>query len=229
MLACSVVYGQLTAQSVTSQPDSTALMGVKAYQEITGYASRLYNGSEYIRSYPNVVGHPFLSADSMMQGAIAYDGVWYTGISLNYDIVRDEVIVKGPQVFSLRLVPEKIDSFHLSDRRFHRFNSSNPYQLSQGFYEVLYKGRVWVLANRVKNITKPFTAAERLQFTDLTTYFVINGGVARKISDKNDLVNAFGDRKEAIKKHMQQANLNFKKDPEQTIAAVAAFYDQIKN
>lgn len=229
LFGCMALAGRLSAQASIILPDSAAHAATKAYQAAVGYAARLYSGPEYIRTYPGTAGHPFLATDTVQRGTITYDGVLYTDVLLNYDIVRGEVIVNGPQAFALRLVQRKIDSFSMNGRRMVCVADANPYKLAQGCYELLHSNKVQVLAKSVKQITTPSRTDELSTFAMVTAYFVLKNGVAYKVSDKKELLQAFSDQKAAVQKYVQQANLNIRKNPGQTLKQIAAFYDQIQN
>jgi hypothetical protein len=217
---------RLSAQEGSAGVDSLAGTGISAYQAIMGYTSRLYNGPEYIRTYRNAAGTPFLVSDSLLPGTVTYDGVTYRNVFLNYDLVQDDVVVKGMQAFSLRLVREKVDSFTLGGRRFLYLARNNGFALPDGFYEVLYRGKVLVLARRVKRYIVSIRTDEPSRFVFSSRFYILHNGTVRSIENRSDLLNAFPERKDAVRKHLQGARLDFKKEPERTLMQAVTFNEQ---
>lgn len=80
---------------------------------------------EYIESHPDVSGTPFWRTDTLQEGSIYYDGIFYPNIFLAYDAVKEEVAIKNQQRLSIKLLTEKINSFTLSNQLFVNITSDS--------------------------------------------------------------------------------------------------------
>ena len=70
---------------------------------------RLYNGTEFTAAYRSSAGHPFFEYSEPQKGDINYDGIYYPGVRLSYDITKDEIIFVTPvNNLNIKLISEKV-------------------------------------------------------------------------------------------------------------------------
>jgi hypothetical protein len=194
-----------------------------------GESSNLYNGSEYVFTNHGITGHPFFESAQPIRGEVYYDGSLYTHVPLAYDLVQDEILLTGTgQGFDLKLIENKVGFFKLGDHRFIRIHpdSLRSSTLSPGFYELLYKGKVEVLARRIKKVHEGLKADDPYSYVQYNAYYVRDQRSVYKIDSRRSLLQAFGDRKDRVKKNYRQQGLNFKKRPEEAIVRTAESYDE---
>jgi hypothetical protein len=194
-----------------------------------GESARLYNGSEYVYTNHGYSGHPFFDSAGPLTGEVYYDGTRYTRVPISYDIVRDEVMIANTgQGFDLRLVPNKISYFIIDGHRFIRLDrdSSNKRSPPGGFYDLLYQGKVQVLAKRYKTSQEALKADESYTFAQYSQYYVLKQHTYYRIDSRNSLYNAFADEKEAVRKNFRHGKLNYKRRPEEAIVKTAEFCDR---
>lgn len=216
-----------TAYAQTGLDKISALV----YKKGMGDYKSLYNGIEYIGSYPGTTGHPYFKWDTLQQGTIKYNGIYYPDVGLKYDLVSNEVILLGKQNLSISLVPQKIDFFSISGHLFiHLRQDSTIQQLPEaGFYEVLYDGRAMVLARRKKGVERASSVEDPFIFRQYNSFFVKRNNRFYPVNSEKELLLLFGDQKEALKKHLLQNGIKFRKEREKSIIQTVAFYDQLKN
>ncbi|WP_143157435.1 hypothetical protein [Cnuella takakiae] len=205
----------LLGQAAQAQPAADSL-----YRQTLGFHQRLYNGPEYIRTYLNMSGHPFLEQDSMALDTIWYDHSRYDGVPLNYDIVRQQVITRGAQIFSISLVPEKIEAFSLNGRYFRRLDTVVDNRRLTGMYEVLHAGESLVLAYRYKEAKAASGSDEQGRFIPHRRFYVVRNGRVFTVEKANQLYQVFADRREQVKELLQQSP-DFKTKPESILIATA--------
>jgi hypothetical protein len=194
-----------------------------------GYKS-LYNGTEYIGFYPGTTGHPYFEWDTLRPGMIQYDGIRYQHIGLKYDLVSNEVVLKGKQNLMISLVPQKIDFFSIEGHVFVPAGQDSTTQLPPtGFFEVLYGGRATVLAKRTKQVQRGARVEDPYIFRQYDSYFVKANGAYHPVDSEKDLLLVFNDQQEALKSYLRRNGINFKKDKETSIIRTASYYDQLKN
>ena len=202
---------------------------VQSYLKAVGNNTRLYNGSEYTMSYHGVTGSPFFASDSFQYGSVDYDGIKYNNVKMAYDLVGDELIIKAYHDLNLRLVTEKVNSFSFSNHEFVRIMpDSSTSKLKTGFYEILYKGTVTVLAKRKKQVESAFKAEDPYKFSEYEYDYVKKGDIYYPVDSKNSLIDVFGDRKDEIKKYVRKNKIKLKKDRGDEIVKTAQYYVQLK-
>lgn len=229
----TVTY-QATAQpshTVSSSNQTALLKALQVYQNTMDGYKALYNGIEYTRSYPGTTGHPYYESDTLQQGSILYDGVFYPQIGLKYNLVSHEVILIGKQNLAISLIPEKIQSFTIKDHHFIqvKVDSSVDKAASDGYFEVLYNGPTTVLASRRKNIERGSRVEDPMLFKPYNRYFIKKNGSYYPIESEKALLALCDDQKEVLKTYLRKTKLNFKKDIENSLVKAVSYYDQLKN
>ncbi|MEL6651125.1 MAG: hypothetical protein AAFQ87_10020, partial [Bacteroidota bacterium] len=53
----------------------------------------LLNGKEYRHYYTRTKGNQYLTGSATLQGNLLYEGVYYEGLSINYDVYNDLLFV----------------------------------------------------------------------------------------------------------------------------------------
>ena len=203
---------------------------ISLYNKALEENTHLYNGMEYIGSHPYVSGSAFWRTDTLQEGSIYYDGVFYPNIFLAYDAAKEEVVIKNRQRTSIKLLPEKINYFNLLNQLFVHItsDSTNNYGFKSGWYNILYDGVVTVLAKRRKVALRVLTPTDHYEFREQSFYFINKDGRYYAVDTKSALFTALHDKKEEIKKFVQKNKLNFKKDLENTLIKTADYYSQLK-
>lgn len=199
------------------------------YTGSMGSYKSLYNGTEYIGSYPGTTGNPYFEWDTLQPAFIQYTGVQYQNIGLKYDLVSQEVVLRGRQNLLLSLVTEKIAYFSINGHLFlHMLNDSSTGLPQAGYYEVLYGGRTTVLALRKKQVERAPNVADLNIFRQYNQYFVKKASLYHPVDSEKSLLNLF-ELGSALKKQLRENKLRFKKAPEQSIIKAVTYYDQLKN
>jgi len=222
----------LLAQSYNSDStlyDLAVQNVISLYSKTLEENTHLYNGMEYIEDHPGVIGSPFWKATSLQTGSIYYDDVLYPNIPLAYDIVKDEVVIRNEQQLSIKLVPEKIGYFFLLGQLFIHIASdsiANP-GFQPGLYNVLNKGPIIVLAKRRRTSLRVLKPTDHYEFRELDVYFIRKDEKYYAIDNKGSLFNALRDKKDEMKKFLQENKFKFKKDVENTIVKTVDYYNRL--
>lgn len=213
-----------------SPPDTVPSPLYSAYMASIGAGANLYNGTEYTASYTQVKGSPFSTENGFETGIISYNGVVYKDISIAYDLVTNEVIIKSPQQLTIKLDASKVDFFLISNHLFVRTkpDQASKNMLPEDFYELLYNGNVKVLAKRKKQVERSFNAEDPNRIALYSAYFIYKDNTYYQVTNKNSLLNLLRDKSDEIKAYWQQQNLNYKTDTEKTIVQTVTYYTKIK-
>jgi hypothetical protein len=200
------------------------------YLGSVGGASKLYNGSEYLGSYPGTRGTAFFGSENFQPGEVCYYGIRYKNVPMAFDIVSNVLAIKGYQGLNVQLNTERIDSFSLMGHKFIHLKKDSTYGdiTTDDFYDIIYNGSNKVLVKRFKIISPGFTAEEPMQFRQYNVYYILKNGQYYKVDKKRSLINLFKNHSKEIKNYWKAHKLDYKKDKENTIIQTASYYGQLK-
>ena len=229
--------GRTLAQ--TAAADSVDLKMASAnFYKVIGQESRLYNGHEYQpydRQIKNTALFPY-DAKTWAVGEVNYDDVTYRGVSMMYDIYKDAVVVELFNHFSMfTLLSDRVHDFSFSGHHFIRIYADqipdNRAELTTGFYDELYAGKLEILAKRRKTIqnSSNTVAAPETFFSETNDYYLKKGDTYYKIGSKGSILKLLKDKKSELQKYLKQNNIHYADNPEFAMAKMASYYDQITN
>ena len=193
---------------------------------------RIYNGTEFTAAYRSSAGHPFFEYAEPQKGDIFYDGIFYPGVRLSYDLTRDEIIFVTPaNNLNIKLISEKVNWFSFQNHLFiYIQEDSNTVNFrGNGFYELSYDGFYSVLTKRKKYLDEPSREETVSKFVQLTNYYARKNDIYYTIDSKRSLLAVCQDKKTEVVKYIRKEKLDFKKDPGNTIIKVIDYYTQLMN
>ena len=207
------------------------LATIEFYRSHTAGYKGLYNGTEYTGSYPGTTGHPYFIWDTLQQGAVKYDGIYYPQVGLKYDLVSDELVLLGKQNLAISLIPSKIDYFTIGDHLYlnNRQDTATRQPGQARFYEVLYNGSVLLLANRIKKVERSSRVEDPFIFKPYNYYFIKKGNAFIQVSSVKAFLNIFNEHRENLRQYIRKNNLNFRKDFEASLMQATRYVDQLTN
>jgi len=219
-----------TSQKDSLILDSASALALQQYHNYVAPATDLYRGPEYVDyAYQIKDGHPYF-VDSLIAGAIVYNGILYENIPLLFDEVLDLVVIKDPyEVWKLSLNREHVDSFTIGDHRFVRLaDSLNPSAPRNGFYEQLYRGKVRLLRRELKSVQMQASflnqGFEKYTLANVS-YWFRKGDTWYAVNNQRSLLAAIKDRSKQAKKFMRSNHLRMRKDKQTTLVKVITWYD----
>jgi hypothetical protein len=198
------------------------------YQSLDAQAE-IYNAPLYERHIPAFTsGHPFFFADSFSVGSIGYNGLVYEDVPILYDIVRDELVTRSPKGFTIALIKPKVDSFFFAGHSFIKLNDDTSGMATQSYYERLYNGNIQFLVKRKKTVqvSSGVTALEKRIYVQ-DRYYLYRNGLFEQIKNKNSLLSALKDKRNALQQFIKQNNLKLKQNFEEDAVRVVAYYNQL--
>jgi hypothetical protein len=233
-LTALVLFSWLAKESLAqSIPADTAVyrQGIEAavasYHQAMGTQAGLYNGIEHVRYLPIIIGIPYYQVDDWQNATIEYNSILYKDVPVRYDLVKDQLIVSHPNGYqSFYLFTPWVKSFTLGGSLFVNLpKDSAGGAPAPGFYQVLHRGPLTVLAKRSRKIQQRSTDA-RLEFVTTDKYYILKEGIYYAIRNQADLLTLVGDRKGEARKALRQQGIRFRSLPEAAILTVAEFYNQ---
>lgn len=135
-----------TIQNIRSQTNSENSL-YKWYDDNFGKEnSEINNGQLYLNYYKTANGtHSYLKSETFEKGNVVYENQTFNDIILNYDIFKDNLLIKPNGINDRRLViliPQKIKSFTFEGKLFVNlnYNPTSTADFIKGFYEENFIG-----------------------------------------------------------------------------------------
>lgn len=199
------------------------------YMSRVGGAANLYNGAEYEGSYPGILGSPF-NENPFQKGNIFYEGILYYDIPIAMDLVRNEVLTKSYQQFSIRLDKNKVDYFILNNHTYVHLRNDTVSKniLPDDIYELIFNKKVQLYAKRWKAVEKSVYEQNKDTIVSHTAYFVYKDKTYFPISSTKVLTKIFHEEKNAITAFWKEKHLKFKKAPETFIVETLNYWSELK-
>jgi hypothetical protein len=212
---------------------------ISSFDKAVGQQSRLYDGHEYLPYDPHIKNgalFPYEATATMQPGEVNYDGIVYKNVPMMYDIYKDVVVVQLYNKFSMfTLLSNRVHDFTFVNHHFVRVEAdslnSKSADLSTGFYDQLYGGKVEALARRIKTIqnSSSTTAFPETYFVPKSEYYIRKGNIYYKVSSQGAVLNVFKDKKNELQQYIKQNKIKYNRDPEDAMAKIASYYDQLTN
>lgn len=240
LLIVLISIGSITLCHAQTSASDTAAFKRKAnvalnyYESNISEQSEIYNGPEYMFLPRSAKGSPYFDDKiDFTNNNLKYNGHWYYGIPLLYDVFKDALVSAQPQSkASYMLLERYVSDFFVYGRHFVYLTAidSAKNKLREGYYEQLYAGKSKVLCKyekiRIENIS---TQGVDVTFFDKQTYYIVKGGAIYTVNSKGSVLDVFNDKKKELNNYLSTINLDYKENKGASIAKIAAYYDQISN
>jgi hypothetical protein len=201
----------------------------EAHATKTKKQSPLYNGSQYAVYNPVQEEHPYFLSDDWIDGSIVYSGEQFDNIALMYDLSSDKVIAEHFAGTAVELITAKVSEFSISGHSFKKYKKTDDARQSikEGFYEVLYDGKIKILKRHVKVYSEIIQMSEILrEFEEKTHYYVVKNNAFYSIGSRGALMNILGEKKRELRRFSRENNFGFRKD-DAVFVKLAAYYDTL--
>lgn len=187
----------------------------------------IYNGRLFYGYPPMSHGIPYYKTMGWQKGSILYGGVWYTDVSIIYDPIAEQLVVRNPRYLSLTVFGERVQEFQIEDDRFVRLYPDADNVIKEGFYRVLVEGAVTIYQRHIKLIKEEVKADQlELNVETVNRYYAFRDGHFYPVSKQKSLLALLKDKRQAIQQHLRSQKVKFKREPEKAITQIATFYNQ---
>jgi hypothetical protein len=188
----------------------------------------LYNGRIWRNIYYMVDGDQFLFTDSFLNGDLTIRGKKFTGLTLKYDIFKDEVLIPLNSGRILQINKAMVDSFSFSWQN-KKFNFIRiPADSALGYLNILYKGESALYVKYRKQIAKLAEGGKYDKFYQTSQTYLVKDGVIYPVSGKKDLVTALNTDKDLIKSFLRKNNLKIIKNSPDSFIPLIRYLDNIR-
>ncbi|MEP7373360.1 MAG: hypothetical protein ABI675_08180 [Chitinophagaceae bacterium] len=222
-----VLYAEgQSAVQINSSPSMAVDSAVNLYFAARDKELEIYNGRVFY-GYPGIDGHAFYPSKDWQKGSILYDGTLYHDVFMQYDVYKDQVIIRHPNTIPIYVFSERVQKFYFGGQVFIRLRPDKNNVLKEGFYQILTEGKVTIVVMRQKKLEEKIVdlTVER-KFLSSNLYYALKDGNYYPISKQKFLLNLLKDKRQNILKHLKKEKLKYKQDAERTIVTIAEFYNQ---
>lgn len=207
----------------------SVLKAEKAYHDALSKQHNIYNGRGYKAYTPTADEHPYFLTDDWVLGTIVYESDYYAEVPLLYDLASEKVISENPaNGAKMELVYNKIDRFEIREHIFiHLYNNSAfAPDMSEGFYEILYDGKLKLYAQRKKNFqTRTKGTIMYPDFEEKNKYFLFNGNSFARVTGNKSIIKAIGSKEKLPKPTGIKIDPNTSNKLEDKLKLITKFYD----
>lgn len=203
---------------------------ISVYEQRLSVQAHANEGHLYVGHDPRLKIHPYFRTDSVQRGTVQLNGVRYRDLQLQYDVVRDQVVIQPTgSGYRLQVPMEKVDHFSLGNSQFTWINGDSLAGVRTGFYEVIYNGRVKALVKRVKTIQEDlYDGSYKGTYLIKDRFIVQKQNAFFEVKTKRSLLKLFPDQARELRRFMRKNNLRFKDEGrEQAIARTTQRYDEL--
>lgn len=198
------------------------------YEDAIQDQSRLYNGNDYLIYFSKEEEHPYFGSDDWTDGSIVYWGELYENVPLLYDISSDQIVIEHVRGNPLRLHPEKVQQFTITDHTFVRLLRDDKNKIPDGFYDRLYEKNLKVYAKYSKTYRETLQAPKIIsEFDASVRYYLVQDGNFHVVKSKRSVLQVLADRKSELKNFLRKNKISFQNDREKAIVRLAEYYDTL--
>ena len=224
-------FGKAHAQAAGRSDSLARRNTIDLFQKKLAEHLNIYNGVEELGYPPDIIGNPYYLYDHLVAGSVTYDGVTYLDVQMQYDMVKDALIVKYATTPSrIRLLNSRLSSFDLSGHHFVRVTAADSIKnLKEATYDELYSG-TW----RLLVLRSAFTQNEivdRKSFIRIdpkVAYFVLKDRNVFPVRNARQALKVVGD-KGAIRSCLKKNKLKFRKQKELVLTKIVTYADRKEN
>jgi hypothetical protein len=206
------------------------------YYQTIGIEDKLINGKEYVPYYHRSKSKPLFHFGIDRTSSLKHGGRLYNDLILQYDTFTDELIytdqgrIYNNIVYQVALNKELIEEFTLftgrdtiNFRNFKKTDQAN-FNLTEGFYEVVYDGRSRYLIKHQSVYIKKNGVDE---YVYRPAGFVMTKDKYIKIRSIRGLVKQFGKHSDEVRRFIRNSGNPVRKADKHQIAEVLKFYDNL--
>ncbi len=191
----------------------------------------LYNGTEFTDPFLNTDGsYRYFNGFDYTNGSVEYNGQYYVNISLKYDLLEDNLLVRSDDnlsVFNVKMIPEFVTEFTLYNHHFVRLPETGLSLSGNGFFETAYIGNDLSLyiKHTKKKKDKALNSGIQYRFTENNFYVLKNNGKYYSVSSSKDIEKILPEKKELIRNFSKSYKALYKSNPDSYMTKLLKYLD----
>ncbi len=204
----------------------------EAYDKIVGLDNTdLYNGTEFTDPFLNTDGSfRYFNGFDYTKGSVEYAGQFYSNVSLKYDVLEDNLLVRSDDnlsVFNVQLIPEFVSEFTIYNKHFVRLTETNLNLSGNGFFEKSYLGNDLSLyiKHTKKKKDRPLKNGIQYRFTDANFYVLAYGGAYYLVGSSKHIEKILPEKEEQIRNFHKSYKALYKSNPDVYMEKLVKYLD----
>jgi hypothetical protein len=199
---------------------------------VYGLDPLLYNGKIYTYFMPSGTGgNQFLLSADYLTGEVTIKGKTFEGISLNYDIYNQQLLLQYASesgAFNIIEISKAwLEKFRIGNMEFRCISSDK----ESSFYQVLGDGPYFIMVFWRKDLKYDANfGAQKFTFTPaVKDLFVLTGDQLRPVSNNRSLISLFNpEHKAAINNYLQLNRIKIKKASDKTMTELINYIGNLE-
>lgn len=203
---------------------------VSLYKEATFESQNLNNGRVYYIYDSRMAEHQFFDQRKWNKGAVIFEGQRFDSVSMLYDIVKDELVIRHINGDPIILPSEKVEAFSNYGQLFKWYESGKGIdaQMRTGFYNVFYDGPSRLLIRRSKQRQEKIVDRRVISlFPQKDFHYIWKGEQYNFVRTKKSVLKLFPGHKREMRKVLREENIHFRHDRANAIGRMVATYDAL--
>ncbi len=203
-------------------------------KQFSGPNTPVYHGYQYIPFIIPASGNPFYPTPDWHSGTVFFQGKRYAHVSLLYDILKDQLVLKSANgLYRIILNKKDVAWFTLDSLRFihiGRSRSASSDVPPPGYYEQVVVGDpVSLLVKRRKSVATPVSASDTRSFRAQNTYYIKKDNTYYKVRSRHSVLKVLKDQKREIRRYLRQHQIYFNQERARAMRQAVSFYNKTKN
>lgn len=202
-------------------------------KQFSGPNSPVYQGYQYVPFILPATGDPFYPTADWHSGSVLFKGNVYSHLSLLYDILKDQLVLKSANgLYRILLNQKEVGWFTLDSLRFIHIDATQPKGGDvppPGYYEQLVEASpVALLAKRKTSVQIPVSSGDTRSFRAQNLYYIKRGHQYYKVRTRHSVLKALKEQRREIRRYLRKRNIYFSQEREQAIRQAVIFYNKTK-
>jgi|WetSurSiteA1Bulk_404760.scaffolds.fasta_scaffold33639_2 hypothetical protein len=193
----------------------------------------IINGRQWINE-KHYTGSPLLIHEYWPTGDIYYNGHHYSGLVMNYDLSREEMIIYSQENEKLKYVVisnEKLSGFTFTDTVLNRKRIYEYRELpgirGYALYENASAGKILFYIKPIKKLELRTTGKGSGEYTERYEYYLNTGHGFARITSKGQLVRLLKDHGPELKRYMRDHSFRLSDRDPGNITELICYYDSL--
>lgn len=202
---------------------------VSLFHKYTDKQARLYNGFLHLGYSHKIEGTAYYPDNGWHRGSLIYDGIYFADVNMMYDVYKDELVIQHFHRLMMVLHGEKIKEFTNDVGKFVRVerDSLRNVPLTSGFYQELYKGKVTLLARRVKIMEETITDVLVQKFVSKNSYYLYKNNTWHTVKSYKDLTTVLKERSKEIRQYLKKNKVKYRRERERALTMAVQHFDAL--
>jgi len=197
-------------------------------------SNEIVNGRKWVNE-SGYIGSPMLVENYWPKADILYNGLRFSGIQVNYDVFKDELIIYYPEKNQERYVvinKDHLEEFSFSDSLIHRNRLFKYIELpgtgEKLLCEKIPAGKASLFIKQIKTVQATPSENTKGKYITIYKYYFDAGNGFYTFRSKSQMIRLLADHKAEMNKFIRKQKLKInQKHPEDIVAAIR-YYDGLK-